>query len=113
VVHASVESITKAANEYIKTYFNQLDTSTEYAIVPRVRNCAGLSRTELIELIAKTIGERHKVNLTDPRHCVMVEVCKVNYSNIYEKNFCGISIVTDFYKLKKFSFETMFESKDI
>jgi tRNA acetyltransferase TAN1 len=113
VVHASVESITKAAKEYIKPYFEQLETLTEYAIVARVRNCAGLSRTEIIEIIAKNVQETHKVNLTNPKHCIMVEVCKVKHGSTNQKNFCGISIVTDFYKLKKFSFETMFESKNV
>ncbi|KAF8191595.1 hypothetical protein K438DRAFT_1919436 [Mycena galopus ATCC 62051] len=66
----------------------------KYKIELRIRNHTTLSRTDLIEAIAKCVPEGHTVNLEDPELFIIVEVFK---------SICGVSVVRDYYKLQKFN----------
>ncbi|KAF7359132.1 hypothetical protein MSAN_01254800 [Mycena sanguinolenta] len=66
----------------------------KYKIELRIRNHTTLSRTDLIEAIAKCVPEGHTVDLDDPELFIIVEVFK---------SICGVSVVRDYYKLQKFN----------
>ncbi|OCB91693.1 hypothetical protein A7U60_g1045 [Sanghuangporus baumii] len=65
-----------------------------YKIEIRMRNHSTLSREEIIRAIAQCIPERHKVDLQNPELFILVEIFKAT---------CGMSVVRDYYKYKKFN----------
>ena len=66
----------------------------------KIRNNSKMDRMEIIKGIAAVIGEKHKVNLTNPTLFVVVEIFKT---------VCGISVVDDYFKYKKYNMEEVFE----
>ncbi|GBE88341.1 Uncharacterized protein SCP_1301560 [Sparassis crispa] len=70
------------------------DQQYKYKIELRLRNHSTLSRTTIIQEIAKCVPEGHKVDLDNAEVFILVEVFK---------NVCGISIVKDYYRLQKFN----------
>ncbi|KAJ7707483.1 hypothetical protein B0H17DRAFT_1032850 [Mycena rosella] len=66
----------------------------KYKIELRIRNHTTIGRTDLIEAIAKCVPEGHTVDLDDPELSILVEVFK---------SVCGVSVVSDYHKLKKFN----------
>ncbi|KAJ7253332.1 hypothetical protein B0H12DRAFT_1116683 [Mycena haematopus] len=70
------------------------DQKFKYKIELRIRNHTTLSRTNLIEAIAKCVPEGHTVDLDDPELFIIVEVFK---------SICGVSVVRDYYNLQKFN----------
>ncbi|KAH9929986.1 uncharacterized protein B0H18DRAFT_1209503 [Fomitopsis serialis] len=65
-----------------------------YKIELRMRNHNTMSRSTLIEGLAKCIPERHQVNLDNAEAFILVEVFK---------SICGLSVVKDYYSLHKFN----------
>ncbi|KZT73645.1 hypothetical protein DAEQUDRAFT_721707 [Daedalea quercina L-15889] len=65
-----------------------------YKIELRMRNHNTISRTALIESLAKCIPERHKVDLDNAEVFILVEIFK---------SVCGLSVVNDYYRLHKFN----------
>ncbi|TFY67788.1 hypothetical protein EVJ58_g1397 [Rhodofomes roseus] len=65
-----------------------------YKIELRMRNHNTISRSALIEGLAKCIPERHKVDLDNAEAFILVEVFK---------SICGMSVVKDYYRLHKFN----------
>ncbi|KAJ7348921.1 hypothetical protein DFH08DRAFT_923852 [Mycena albidolilacea] len=66
----------------------------KYKIELRIRNHTTLSRSELIEAIAKCVPEGHTVDLDHAELFILVEVFK---------SICGVSVVRDYSKLQKFN----------
>lgn len=91
--------IFKMAEEIIKPYFND-DKPTEYAIMIKIRNNSKMDRMEIIKGIANIVGEKHKVNLTNPKLFIIVEIFKT---------ICGMSVVEDYFKYKKFNLEEILD----
>lgn len=94
--HASMESIEKTARKILEPHFHD-DASTEqktFKIVPRIRQCDRVSRDDLIKCIADIVGDRHKAEMENPELVIMVETFR---------NVCGISVVRDYVKLKRYN----------
>lgn len=91
--------IFKLAETIVKPYFPD-DQPKEYAIMIKIRNNSKMDRMEIIQGVAGVIGEKHKVNLTNPSLFVIVEIFKT---------VCGISVVEDYFKYKKYNMEEVFE----
>lgn len=60
----------------------------------RSRNHSTLTRQSLIETVADAVPKCLKVDLESPEVFVLVEVFK---------STCGVSVVRDYYKLRKFN----------
>ncbi|KAI0733638.1 hypothetical protein C8Q72DRAFT_812332 [Fomitopsis betulina] len=65
-----------------------------YKIELRMRNHNTISKSALIDGLAKAIPERHKVDLDTPEVFILVEIFK---------SMCGMSVVKDYYQLHKFN----------
>jgi len=59
-----------------------------------MRNHNTVTRDDVIKSIAKCVPDGHKVDLTDPQLFILVEIFK---------SVCGMSVVRDYYRLKKFN----------
>ncbi|PAV16195.1 hypothetical protein PNOK_0781500 [Pyrrhoderma noxium] len=68
--------------------------SYRYKIEIRIRNHSTVTRDEVIKAIAECIPPPHTVNLDNPDLFILVEIFKAT---------CGISVVRDYYRLKKFN----------
>lgn len=73
---------------------------TTYAIELRRRNHDLLQREDIYKSVAESIPRKHTVDLKNSNVHIMLEVTK---------NICGISIVKDFRKYRKFNVQEMFE----
>ncbi|KAJ1529096.1 THUMP domain-containing protein 1 [Nowakowskiella sp. JEL0078] len=71
-----------------------------FKIIPRVRHNDLISKSTLIQAIAAMIPSPHKVDLSEPDVCIMVEVIK---------GVCGICVLPDYVKFKKYNLESIFE----
>ncbi|KAJ7476071.1 hypothetical protein FB451DRAFT_1351352 [Mycena latifolia] len=71
-----------------------VDQKFRYKIELRIRNHSTITRSDLIEAIAKCVPEGHTVDLDDPELFILVEVFK---------SVCGVSVVRDYYKFQKFN----------
>ncbi|OUM56833.1 hypothetical protein PIROE2DRAFT_25751, partial [Piromyces sp. E2] len=87
--------IIRLAETIVKPYFPD-DEQKEYAIMIKIRNNSKMDRMEIIKGVAEVIGEKHKVNLTNPSLFVIIEIFKT---------VCGISVVDDYFKYKKYNME--------
>lgn len=70
------------------------DVMFSYKIELRIRNHSTLTRQSLIEAVADSVPKRFKVDLENPEVFILMEVFK---------STCGMSVVRDYYKLKKFN----------
>jgi len=93
---ANIEEIKAMCCKTFHTFFDvdNAEQKFSYKIELRFRNHTDLSRSELIEEIANCVPEGHKVNLDEPEIFILIEVFK---------SVCGMSVVKDYYKMKKFN----------
>ncbi|KAK7035896.1 hypothetical protein R3P38DRAFT_2616418 [Favolaschia claudopus] len=81
-------------NAFEPFFGSQIEEKFKYKIEIRIRNHTTLTRTALIEAIAKCVPEGHTVDLNDPELFILVDVFK---------SICGVSVVRDYHKLQKFN----------
>jgi len=93
---ANIAEIQSLCRRLFGPAFEAQDSSQmfRYKIEARVRNHTTLSRPTIIQEIAKCVPEKYTVDLENPDLFVLVEVFK---------SVCGISVVKDYYRLKKFN----------
>ena len=98
---ANESDITALCHKLVLPYFNSSELGPwKFAIIPKSRNNTVMSREKIIEIVAKVMptDKSHVVDLKNPQLCIIVEVFK---------SICGISVVEDFYELKKFNVEVL------
>ncbi|OAD66669.1 hypothetical protein PHYBLDRAFT_160554 [Phycomyces blakesleeanus NRRL 1555(-)] len=105
---SSLESIEQLAKELVAPKFNVPNANGEikprtFAVMARIRNCTKLDRMEVTMKLAGIVGQPHVVDLTNPELMIIVEVIQ---------NVCMMSIVEDFYKLKKYNIESLLGVND-
>ncbi|KAJ3000675.1 hypothetical protein HDV02_004360 [Globomyces sp. JEL0801] len=98
---ATMREIKLMAEILLKDYFESKSSIT-YSVVPKIRNNSKIIRDELITNIASLVPVHHVVNLSTPSVCIIVEILN---------NVCGISIVSDYQKLKRYNVEQLLESE--
>ncbi|TGZ81196.1 hypothetical protein EX30DRAFT_306517 [Ascodesmis nigricans] len=91
---ATLESIEKVAATVLKPHFHDGQEGLKFAIRPTSRNHHVLKRDEIIRCVAKCVGPKHTVDLKNYDLLILVEIYK---------NICGISVVKDFEKYRKFN----------
>ncbi|KAH7911683.1 hypothetical protein BJ138DRAFT_1172406 [Hygrophoropsis aurantiaca] len=74
-----------------------------YKIELRMRNHNSISRMDIIQEVAKCIPETYTVDLDNPEVFVLVEIFK---------SVCGVSVVTDYYRLQKFNVMELANTKN-
>ncbi|ORX90736.1 thump-domain-containing protein [Basidiobolus meristosporus CBS 931.73] len=100
--YANMSDIEAAAKKLLAPHFHgENQEPVTYAIVPKIRNNSKIDRDELIKSVAGLVGDKHKVNLEKPDFVIIIEIFK---------SICGISVVKDYYELKKFNLQVLFES---
>ncbi|KZT02615.1 uncharacterized protein LAESUDRAFT_744987 [Laetiporus sulphureus 93-53] len=92
---ANIPEICSLCNRIANSFFeSDLEKTYTYKIELRIRNHNTVTRSQLIEELAKCVSERHKVDLNNPEVFILVEIFK---------SVCGISVVNDYYTLHKFN----------
>lgn len=99
-----IEDIEKQAEKILKPHFELLDGDKpiSFSIVFKVRNCGHLKRNDTITALHRVVTDmgNHKVDLTNPDKVILVEGVR---------NVCCMSVLTDFYKLRKYNLQTIME----
>ncbi|KAI9318905.1 hypothetical protein DFJ73DRAFT_336881 [Zopfochytrium polystomum] len=78
------------------------DSPVKYSIVFNRRFNDQISRDELIPKLAELVGPAHQVDIKNPDRVILVEIFK---------GICGMSVVDDFYKYKKYNLEAVFDQE--
>ena len=73
------------------------DSSLTFSIVVKIRNNSKLDRNNVIEKVAQLVGEQHKVDLTNPQVCIVIQVLQ---------SACGISVIPQYYAHNRFNIES-------
>ncbi|KAL1920134.1 uncharacterized protein VTP21DRAFT_1280 [Calcarisporiella thermophila] len=97
--YANMNDILAMARELIKSHFEK-EMPIRYAIIPKIRLNDRINRDELIRSLAELVPKQHKVSLDQPELCILIEVFK---------SVCGMSVVRDYYELKKHNLNALFE----
>ncbi|KXS18409.1 hypothetical protein M427DRAFT_96156 [Gonapodya prolifera JEL478] len=102
---AVMQDIEALAAEILAPIFHAPDAPQHtYAILLKMRDNDKFDRMKLIERIATIVGPHHKVDLTNPRYTVIVEVFKM---------VAGMSVVTEYNELKKFNIFELTAEPDV
>ncbi|KAI0956107.1 hypothetical protein AcV7_006601 [Taiwanofungus camphoratus] len=101
---ANVPEIQSLCNRIIKSFFSSdPERKYSYKIELRMRNHNTLSRSVIIQEVAKCVPEGHKVDLENPEVFILVKVFK---------SVCGMSVVKDYYRLQKFNVMEIADGKN-
>lgn len=94
ICSANMEEVRKLATASIAPVFHNTTESLEYCVVFDSRLNGSLDRMTVINMLADIVGSKHKVNLSNPTKVILVQLMK---------SFCGISIVSNWVKYRKFN----------
>ncbi|KAJ3100050.1 hypothetical protein HDU97_002534 [Phlyctochytrium planicorne] len=101
---ATMEHVMELAKRIIPEHFQGDNIEPmKYSVVFNRRNSDRLNRDELIPAFVELIGDRHTVDIKTPEIVVIVEAFR---------GVCGISVTKDFYRLKKFNLESIFDEEN-
>lgn len=105
VCRANIEAIKNAAGKLFDKVFLNTEPTT-YSIEFHKRHHNSIDRMVVIHQLAELIGFKssaHKVDLKNPKITVVIEVIK---------GVCCISLLPDYFKLKKYNVHELAETKD-
>lgn len=97
-----LDDILEMSKRLIESFCASQNDSITYSIVSSVRNNQAVKKNDIISQVASLVPAHHKVNLTAPDHCIIIEVVNL---------VCCISIVSDYFKLKKYNVDMLIEEK--
>lgn len=92
---ATLDGLKEIAKEVLGPHFHNGQTGIKFAIRVTSRNHNSLGRDEIIRTVASCVGSDHVVDLKNYDVLILVEVFK---------KICGMSVVRDFEKLKRFNY---------
>lgn len=95
--YASIDNISKAVEPLLSEYLGAGAEATSYSIVFKKRS-NDLNRVELIDKVAGMVDKKHKVDLTTPKICLLVDVLTNN---------CLLGIAYDYFGLRKFNIQEL------
>lgn len=105
VCRANIEAIKNAAGKLFDNVFLNAEPTT-FSIVVNKRHSNAIDRNIVIHELAELIGFKssaHKVDLKNPKITVVVEAIK---------GVCCISLLPDYFKLKKYNVHELAETKE-
>ncbi|PKA58575.1 hypothetical protein AXF42_Ash008862 [Apostasia shenzhenica] len=93
--YASEEEITEAIKPLIAQYFPD-DTSTpqKFAVLYEARSNTGIERMTIINAVAKSVPQPHKVDLKNPDKTIIVQIAKT---------ICMVGVVERYKELAKYN----------
>ncbi|KAJ0702550.1 putative THUMP domain-containing protein [Helianthus annuus] len=101
--YASEEEISRAIKPLIAQYFpTDPQTPYKFAVLCEARANSGLDRMKIINVVAKSVPEPHKVDLTNPDRTIVVQIAKT---------VCCIGVVEKYKELAKYNLRQLTSSK--
>ncbi|XP_050369646.1 uncharacterized protein LOC126787790 [Argentina anserina] len=93
--YASEEEISRAIKPLVEQYF-PLETQSprKFAVIYGARANTGIDRMKIIDAVAKSVPQPHKVDLSNPDLNIVVEICKT---------ICLIGVVENYKQLAKYN----------
>ncbi|RKP20659.1 hypothetical protein ROZALSC1DRAFT_21193 [Rozella allomycis CSF55] len=71
----------------------------KFAFIPQIRLCNKVSKDEIFSMSAELVRDHYNIDLKNPDYVIMFQIFK---------NYCGISFLKDYFKLKKYNVESIF-----
>ncbi|XP_051181017.1 uncharacterized protein [Lolium perenne] len=95
VCYASEEEITRAISPLVEKYFpKESPSGHKFAVLYEARSNTGIDRMKVINAVAKSIPQAHKVDLSNPDKTIIVQIAKT---------ICMIGVVERYKELAKFN----------
>ncbi|WVZ51068.1 hypothetical protein U9M48_002252 [Paspalum notatum var. saurae] len=93
--YASEEEITKAISPIVEKYFpKECPSGHKFAVLYEARSNTGIDRMKIINTVAKSVPQPHKVDLSNPDKTIIVQIAKT---------ICMIGVVERYKELAKFN----------
>ncbi|RLM69590.1 nucleolin [Panicum miliaceum] len=93
--YASEEEITKAISPLVEKYFpKECPSDHKFAVLYEARSNTGIDRMKIINAVAKSVPQPHKVDLKNPDKTIIVQIAKT---------ICMIGVVERYKELAKFN----------
>ncbi|CAN6363175.1 unnamed protein product [Urochloa humidicola] len=101
--YASEEEITKAMSPLVEKYFPKEGTlGHKFAVLYEARSNTGIDRMKIINAVAKSVPQSHKVDLKTPDKTIVVQIAKT---------ICMIGVVERYKELSKFNLRQLTSSE--
>ncbi|XP_071736216.1 uncharacterized protein [Rutidosis leptorrhynchoides] len=101
--YASEEEISRAIKPLIARYFPmEVETPYKFAVLCEARANSGVEKMKIINVVAKSVPEPHKVDLTNPDKTIVVQIAKT---------VCCIGVVDKYKELAKYNLRQLTSSK--
>ncbi|KAF8694620.1 hypothetical protein HU200_038149 [Digitaria exilis] len=101
--YASEEEITKAMSPLVEKYFpKECPSGHKFAVLYEARSNTGIDRMKIINAVAKSVPQPHKVDLKNPDKTIIVQIAKT---------ICMIGIVEKYKELAKFNLRQLTSSE--
>lgn len=101
--YASEEEISRAIKPLIARYFPmEAESPYKFAVLCEARANSGVDRMKIINVVAKSVPEPHKVDLTNPEKTIVVQIAKT---------VCCIGVVDKYKELAKYNLRQLTSSK--
>ncbi|KAL9327806.1 hypothetical protein ACSQ67_002809 [Phaseolus vulgaris] len=93
--YASKEEISRAMKPLVEQYFPvETQNPHKFAVLYEARANTGVDRMEIIDAVAKSVPEPHKVDLKNPDKTIVVEIAKT---------VCLIGVIEKYKELSKYN----------
>ncbi|PAN51438.1 hypothetical protein PAHAL_9G594500 [Panicum hallii] len=101
--YASEEEITKAISPLVEKYFpKECPSVHKFAVLYEARSNTGIDRMKIINAVAKSVPQPHKVDLKNPDKTIIVQIAKT---------ICMIGVVERYKELSKFNLRQLTSSE--
>ncbi|KAM7509883.1 hypothetical protein LguiB_008758 [Lonicera macranthoides] len=101
--YPSEEEISRAIKPLIERYFPaETQTPQKFAVLYEARANTGVDRMKIINAVAKSIPEPHKVDLNNPDRSIVVQIART---------VCSIGVVEKYKELAKYNLRQLQSSK--
>ncbi|KAF9430946.1 THUMP domain-containing protein 1 [Podila epigama] len=102
--YAHMADIETMSERILAPFFHAKDQEpVTFSVLPKIRHNNTVARDELVKSLARIVGtgQKHVVNLNEPKYVVLVEVIK---------SICFLGVAIDYDQLKKFNIQSIFEA---
>ncbi|KAJ2459224.1 hypothetical protein GGF42_001601 [Coemansia sp. RSA 2424] len=100
---AKLDAIVKGATEVARNLLADDAEPTTFSLVVNIRYCDELKRDDIIPAVAAPLDAKHKVDLKNAKHTLVIEVFK---------SMCTIGLVENYNALRRFNLMTLFDEPE-
>ncbi|KAJ2893381.1 hypothetical protein GGI21_005434 [Coemansia aciculifera] len=97
---AKIDAIVKGAIEVAHSLLAEDAEPTTFSLVVNIRYCDDLRSDDIIPAVAAPLNVKHKVDLKNAKHTLVIEVFK---------SICTIGLVENYNALRRFNLMTLFD----